>query len=184
MTEPAIISRNKSNAQKSTGPKTASGRAISSQNARRHGVTGKADPERLSKLLAVILDAPNVDLTHLYASDTKIAAARDLATAEVRLETAERALIEFEAGRGRLEDHPTGIAESIELVKDCFDFLGPDRLSAEEFLDKIEELERLAAKEMKFGGRRHRLLRRYLREAQTGRSSALKAWINVNKGEL
>ena len=184
MTAPAIISRNKTNAQKSTGPKTATGRAISSKNARRHGVTGMADPARVLRLLAVILDEPDVDLTHLYSPDPKDAAARDLATAEVRLETAERALIDFEAGRGRLEGHPPLTNIAIHFIRDCYEYGFPIPISAEELLDDMGELERLAAKEMKFGGRRHRLLRRYVREAQTGRSRALKAWITVNKEEF
>jgi hypothetical protein len=33
--------------------------------------------------------------------------------------------------------------------------------------------------ETRIGGKRHRLLKRYLREAQTGRSGALRRWIET-----
>ena len=182
MTSAAIRRRNLLNAQNSTGPKSSTGKAVSSQNARRHGATGRADPARVLKLMEVILDAPGLDITALYSSDAKISAARDLAVTEVRQEKTETALRDFEAGRGRLEDLPSMTYRAIQLALDCFEFGFPRQTTAEEFLDAMVMLERIAAQEMKFGGKRHRLLRRYHREAQTRRSRALKAWIKVNKG--
>ena len=42
MASSAQIRANRRNAKKSTGPRTAGGRKTSSQNAKRHGITGKA----------------------------------------------------------------------------------------------------------------------------------------------
>ena len=42
MASSAQTGANRRNAQKSTGPKSAAGRRASSQNAKRHGITGKA----------------------------------------------------------------------------------------------------------------------------------------------
>lgn len=52
MATPAQIRANRANAQRSTGPKTAAGRQKSAQNARKHGLTSQADPEKLAALAA------------------------------------------------------------------------------------------------------------------------------------
>ena len=43
MASSAQTRANRRNAKKSTGPKSAAGRKASSQNAKRHGITGKAE---------------------------------------------------------------------------------------------------------------------------------------------
>ena len=43
MASSAQARANRRNAKKSTGPKSAAGRKASSQNAKRHGITGKAE---------------------------------------------------------------------------------------------------------------------------------------------
>ena len=53
-----ILERNKRNAQHSTGPKSAGGKAIVAQNARRHGATAAANPAEIETWLRVILDTP------------------------------------------------------------------------------------------------------------------------------
>ncbi|MFA8444031.1 hypothetical protein [Yoonia sp.] len=47
MTTDPITIRNKANARKSTGPKSAAGKAVVAGNARKHGVTGRPDPGRV-----------------------------------------------------------------------------------------------------------------------------------------
>ena len=44
MTREDIAARNRANAQTSTGPKTARGKAAVAGNARRHGATARPDP--------------------------------------------------------------------------------------------------------------------------------------------
>ena len=64
-----IAARNRSNAQNSTGPKTAKGKAVVAGNARKHGVTGRPDPDRIQKWLAIILNQPNISLADLMPDD-------------------------------------------------------------------------------------------------------------------
>ena len=60
MTTAETIERNRANAQHSTGPRTSEGKAASSQNARKHGLSGKlilktqAEAERFQKRIAEV----------------------------------------------------------------------------------------------------------------------------------
>ena len=60
MSSDPITARNRANAQKSTGPKTAEGKAIVAGNARQHGATARPDPGSVAAWLAIILDRPEI----------------------------------------------------------------------------------------------------------------------------
>jgi len=82
----AITERNRANAQHSTGPKTAEGRASSSQNARKHGLTGQlrldsqAETDRFTAKCAEY--TAFYKLTHPDAGRV----IRELVTAQFRME--------------------------------------------------------------------------------------------------
>ncbi|MDU8913509.1 hypothetical protein [Aestuariicoccus sp. MJ-SS9] len=48
MTDGAITARNRANATQSTGPRSATGKAVVAQNARQHGATAQPDRERVA----------------------------------------------------------------------------------------------------------------------------------------
>ncbi|MBR0826158.1 hypothetical protein JQ596_11460 [Bradyrhizobium manausense] len=66
------IEANRSNAKRSTGPKTAGGKARSSQNALRHGLARSGDPTVTEKLAVAIA----LRLGHQVAPDSAMALAR------------------------------------------------------------------------------------------------------------
>ncbi len=97
MTREEIAARNRVNAQKSTGPKTASGKAVVAGNARRHGATARPDPDTVATWIRIILDDPEITAEALLPINERGARALLLAQAEVQLVTAKRALRDFEA---------------------------------------------------------------------------------------
>jgi hypothetical protein len=76
------ISANRANAKKSTGPRTATGKAKSSRNAYRHGlsVPQEADIASLSLVHAVVDTLPSEQMT-----EDRLAAAKDFALAQAAL---------------------------------------------------------------------------------------------------
>ncbi|MBR0719119.1 hypothetical protein [Bradyrhizobium liaoningense] len=66
------IEANRSNAKRSTGPKTAGGKARSSQNALRHGLVRSGDPAVTDNLAAAIA----LGLGHQVTPDSAMALAR------------------------------------------------------------------------------------------------------------
>lgn len=181
MTSKSIAQRNKKNAQHSTGPRTKGGKARASQNALKHGASGKPDPGVVTKYLAVILETPEISLEEYFPSDERGYYALQLASAEARLVKAQTALQSFAAGT----PEPTVWGEEVGNLKDLMfkSFMEGDNSAKEVriFRSIMKRLNREEAHETKLGGKRHRLLKRYLREAQTGRSRALKRWIEVNE---
>ncbi len=119
MTANGKAARNRTNAQKSTGPKTVAGKAAVAQNARRHGVTAKPDPASVAVWVRVILNDPDLTPADLLAEDYRMRRALSLAAAEVKV---------------------------CKAMAAC-------------------------------DGNQHRLLRRYLREAQAQRRRSFQAWL-------
>ena len=98
MTSATIAERNRANAKKSTGPRSAQGKAVVSRNARRHGVTSKPDPTSVAAWLRIILDTPDLAPGDLLKDDRRTSSALALAEAEVRSCAARAALDAFERG--------------------------------------------------------------------------------------
>lgn len=96
MTSSLITARNKANAKKSTGPKTAAGKARVSGNAWRHGATARTDLGSVATWARIILDRPELTLADLLKDSVRMAAALALAEAEVQLVSAQATLDEFE----------------------------------------------------------------------------------------
>ena len=173
MTRRDVNDRNRANAAKSTGPKTSRGKAVSAQNARRHGATSAPDPSNVSAWLSVILERPHILPSDLMPMDEVGRTALNLAQAEARLAAAEQALAEFEAGEESDGDDLDSIAEHIR------DALSEPWTTPRERKSGIAILARIAKTRLRDAAgqaRRHRLLARYAREARSARSRAISAW--------
>lgn len=167
--------------QKSTGPRTSAGKAISSQNARRHGATSKPPQGLVSSWLSVILNRPDMDATSFAPSNEIDHAALRLASAEARLTQCQNALAEFVSSSHSEDEDELDVDALYKLISNE---LEAGKLSIDiinlvgRFIDHVEG----TRFDIAFVKRSHgRLLKRYVREAQTGRSSALKRWIEVSQ---
>jgi len=85
MTSRARIEANRKNAEKSTGPRTASGRAAAAGNARTHGLTAPPDRARVEAYFELLAKDASVEEGRVV-TDAPSAAAWELAVAEARLE--------------------------------------------------------------------------------------------------
>ncbi len=182
MSSDNIVARNRANAQKSTGPSTAQGKATVSQNARRHGATSKPDPTSVAAWLRIILDDPALQPAGFLKDDRRLARALALAEAEVRLCSARAALDLFESGK---EPPYDAFQELQNWVKDNkFELkmsgtaagqrrTGPSRVNRTRKLVDIDT----AYADTALGGKRHLLRRRYVREARAHRKRAFEGWL-------
>jgi hypothetical protein len=182
-----IAARNRCNAQNSTGPKTAKGKAVVAGNARKHGVTGRPDPDRIQAWLAIILNQPNIGLADLMPDDDHGTRALVLAEAEVRLAAIEDAL---RALSSEVYDVPKTMfaqyKESEDILQLAEEMMAFDQTSKRGFRTSI----RIVNDE--YGARttgvslrenRRRILQRYLAEAKSRKRRAFAAWIAMEAHE-
>ena len=169
--------------KRATGPRTAAGKAKSSQNARRHGLNTAPRPEDVSKWFNLILNNPEGAEEEPNSEDQR----RDLA---LRLAVAEacyhRALYLVEAPA-----HKASPGQQVynELLAYLYDLLMkvenlPDGEVAD--LNDTGDL-KLGVAALKFfdkaAHREQRLYRRYLGEARAQRKKALRDWCAFNRDE-
>ena len=177
MTPQGIAARNRANAQKSTGPRTTAGKATSAQNARSHGATAKPDPASIAPWLRVILDDPDLKPADLFAEDDHTLRALALAEAEVKVSAALTSLERFERG----DDTPSEVTRKFrEFVVSITGELAEEVMTKRQYRAGLSLLKRLGneiSNETVLEGKRHKLLRRYLREAQSHRGKAFQAWL-------
>jgi hypothetical protein len=177
MTHSDLTQRNRSNAAKSTGPKTPAGKSASSQNARRHGATGAPDPSAVATWLSIILCRPQIFHSDLMPSDEAGIIAITLAQAEARLAAAEDALAEWEAAEASQMDG--GVDDLDELTERAMAAIRSPATPPSQrrsIVDGIAELIMRRHAKSEEEARRHRLLTRYAREARSARSRAIAAW--------
>jgi len=93
----ASDSRSAKNKRESTGPRTSAGKAISSQNARRHGLTAGPDVGSVRQWFRIILNRPDAKLRVDDVISLAEILALSLARAEVQLKRTHLALVAFEA---------------------------------------------------------------------------------------
>ena len=177
MTSDAITARNRANAQKSTGPRSAAGKAATAQNARRHGATSRPDPASVATWLRIILDAPGLPPEDLLKDDARTRRALALAEAEVAVIAAGAALRAFENG----DAEPCELTAGLQAFADLIDEdqqAGMSKKALRDAMRTYRLLSRLMRDDTEPGGRQHRLLKRYLREARGRRQKAFRAWLN------
>ncbi|MGI3212214.1 hypothetical protein ACROSR_13990 [Roseovarius tibetensis] len=177
MSRSAITIRNRANAAKSTGPRSAAGKATVAQNAQRHGVTAQPDPERVASWMRIILDTPDLGPGDLFADDTRTRSALALAGAEARLAEATRALEEFEAGTAPPSDVEEALTDQIIEFRAMLAEMPMSAREQREGLSLIRRLQKAQIRETRPGGRRHCLLKRYFREARAQRKRAFQDWL-------
>jgi hypothetical protein len=177
LTPEAITARNRANAANSTGPRSAPGKAVVAQNARRHGATAQPDPERVATWARVILDAQEFGPTEFLMDDVRTRSALALAGAEVRLAEATRALQEFEAGSAPPSDEEEAIEDQIIDIQATLDEIPMSARMRRTGMSLIRRLQKAQIRETAQGGKRHRLLKRYFREARAQRRRAFRDWL-------
>lgn len=188
MTSDAIAARNRANASKSTGPKTSEGKAVVAGNARRHGATGRPNPESVAAWLSIILDNPDVTIADLMPQDDASYRALVLAEAEARYVAAETALLEFDGGHAapmiktvrvpEFTEEDADLNENLEVLEQMREDTSYDlgrRRKADALIKEVatSPLSRVTYHDQ---DDQRRLLNRYLSEARSRRRRAFENW--------
>lgn len=174
-----ITARNRANASRSTGPRTRRGKAAVSRNARRHGATGRPPKEDVASWLAIILDRPELKLGSLVPQTDLEFRALSLAEAEARVVMCRDTLDAFEAGEEEPDGSLNDLRNSRELMIELFEEGGNTQKQTRQFYSIMKRIMRVDDQETAFNGRRHKLLKRYLREANAARMKAFNAWLKA-----
>ena len=164
-----------------TGPVTDAGKAVSSQNARRHGLNAPPDVALVSQWFNVILNNYENDFEEPNASDPRREAALRLAISEARYHQALHKVDTHEREPGSAQQLAIKLRQEIwdvldDMPKKIAD--GPPDPHALAYANfAIKQLERLFAQVR----RERRLYRRYLGEARAQRAKALRDWCAINR---
>ena len=166
-----------------TGPVTDAGKAVSSQNARRHGLNAPPDVALVSQWFNVILNNHENDFEEPNSTDPRHEAALRLAIAEARYHRALNKVDTHDREPKSAQQVANKLLADVRLVLDGMPRkisegpADPFNLEYTEF--GVRQLERLMVEV----GRERRLYRRYLGEARAQRMKALKAWCALNRDE-
>jgi hypothetical protein len=166
-----------------TGPVTEAGKAVSSQNARKHGLNAPPGDAIVSKWFNVILNNAGGELEEPSAADPRREAALRLAIAEARYHRALHKVDTHECEPGSAQQL------AMKLRQEIWDVLAgmpkkiadgppdPHALAYANFA--IKQLEELFTQI----SRERRLYKRYLGEARAQRKKALRVWCSFNRDE-
>jgi hypothetical protein len=172
VTSTAQIKANRGNAYRSTGPRTPLGRQASSQNARRHGLTGPPPPEAILGHLRSITGDPSAT-PETYLNTPIRSAALSIATAEARLDQA-RAHAAAVATRQPMQS----LREEVEMVTDTL--LDPElRFDIDAQASGQKLILRLQNFSERDDERTLRSARRHLAEAHAARRKALLTYVRL-----
>ena len=166
-----------------TGPVTDAGKAVSSQNARKHGLNAPPGEAIVTKWFNVILNNRGDDQEEPSAADPRREAALRLAIAEARYHRALHKVDTHESEPGSAQQLAMKLRQEIwdvlaGMPKKIAD--GPPDLNALASANfAIKQLEQLFAQI----GHERRLYRRYFGEARAQRKKALRAWCAFNRDE-
>jgi len=174
---------NAANAAKSTGPRTAEGRARSAGNARKHGLNSAPPWDDISPYLTLITGSAHIDP---LTQDALSRAARDLAEAEARLARslmAERRHVVHMAGIAA-QQPPIVVEKTAQEAKETEGSVALTEWQRARFSDatvaKVKKVRpppdpnRPAALHQTL-----KILMRYRREAEARRRKALRRWLEV-----
>ena len=167
----------------STGPVTDAGKAVSSQNARKHGLNAPPDVALVSHWFNVILNNSGDDLEEPSACDPRREVALRLAIAEARYHRALHKVDTHEREPGSAQQLAMKLRQEIldvldEMPKQIADG-PPDPYELAYANFAIEQLEQLFEQI----SHERRLYNRYLGEARAQRKKAFKAWCAFNRDE-
>ena len=166
-----------------TGPVTDAGKAVSSQNARKHGLNAPPDIALVSQWFNVILNNCRDDQQEPSAADPRREAALRLAIAEARYHRALHKVDTHESEPGSAQQLAMKLRQEIrdvldEMPKQIADGPpDPNELAYANFaIKQLEQLFEQISHEW-------RLYNRYLGEARAQRVKALRAWCAFNRDE-
>ena len=169
--------------RRATGPITAEGKAISAQNARRHGLNAPTDAGVVSAWFNLILDNSDGEIEEPNPRDPRREAALRLAIAEARYHRARHRVDTHEMEPNSARKLATKLLAEIDNVLDgmpkSFSDDPPDLFELQYVNYAIKQLEQLVAQI----SRERRLYKRYLGEARAQRAKALRAWCAFNRDE-
>ena len=165
--------------RRATGPTTAEGKAVSSKNALRHGLTAEPSAGSVAAWFNIILDIPAGTFEEPSSSDPMREAALGLAVAEVRYHRALHALCAHAVAPKSAQQAAKQVHTEMRTALDHRDAVSgraPPDLATLDYIDlMLEQHEPLAAE----AERDLRLHERYLGEALAERRKALRAWCEL-----
>lgn len=173
----AQIEANRRNALKSTGPRTAEGKAASSRNAVTHGMTLAAQDEAVLEYYRAICEAAGEASLLPDAAEKLAALAMRLARAEVQMAQVRKAAFEALA----VGDDKLRLQPERDMIVDRFleDGVIWEPLTLRERVQGMKLLMRLAVAGTKHARRTYEKQLRYLREAEARHEFALSQWLDL-----
>ena len=169
--------------RRATGPITDEGKAISAQNARRHGLSAEPAADLVAAWFNAILDHGEDAYEEPNAGDPWREAALRLAIAEARYHRALHKVDTHDREPNSAQQMANKLYAGVRFVLDGMPrkiLDGPaDPFDLEYAEFGLRQLERLMVEV----GRERRLYRRYLGEARAQRRKALQAWCAFNRDE-